>query len=512
MKEKPWESWLQSAAFDLAPTNHQIMRSVDFKSFLFFALVTFFGFAHAEDAELARKKCVTFGFKDKTPSHDTCMKQYLQAIGSTKATAKPTSKAASPLPPSRQVDAGTPKADSVLAQEKRRESEAKQEAQRVEALRQENVKRNLAMARATGKTGAPVTPAPVTPEPPVPPVAPTKPNPAPAIAPVIPAATGAATATGTPAPRTSVPPLARLPLVTPPNADPPARSSTPGQIIKDCADCPEMVVIPAGSFTMGSGATEQNIANAAGLKTATTARESPRHRVKLRSFAAGRYAISKGDFALFVRAKGYQTEAESGDGCLAWNGNEFKKDTAYNWRNAGFDQDDNHPVVCVSWNDTQAYIGWLNQSSGQTYRLLSESEREYAARAGGETAFWWGDSISTAQANYDGTATSYNDSPKGEYRQATVPVNSFSPNPFGLYNVHGNVWEWVEDCWHPNYSGAPADGSPWTTTCSANLRVLRGGSWSDNPPNLRSAIRIGGPPDGGSIDFGLRLARTLFAP
>ena len=185
-------------------------------------------------------------------------------------------------------------------------------------------------------------------------------------------------------------------------------------------------------------------------------------------------------------------------------------DTAYNWRNVGFAQADNHPVVCVSWNDAQAYIAWLNQTSGQTYRLLSEAEREYAARGGTQTAFWWGDSINAAQANYDGNY-SYNGSPKGEYRRATVPVNSFSPNPFDLYNVHGNVWEWVEDCWHDNYSGAPTDGSAWTTG-DCRYRVLRGGSWYSFPPFLRSAYRYRHSPDIRNNDFGLRLARTLFTP
>jgi formylglycine-generating enzyme required for sulfatase activity len=281
----------------------------------------------------------------------------------------------------------------------------------------------------------------------------------------------------------------------------------PGQIIKDCVGCPEMVLIPAGSFTMGSSAAEQSLANSGGVPANLTGRENPQHRVNIRSFAAGRYAISKGEFATFVRAKGYQTEAERGGGCLAWNGKEWKKDAAYNWRNVGFAQADNHPVVCVSWNDAQAYIAWLNQSSGQTYRLLSEAEREYAARGGTQTAFWWGDSINTAQGNYEGTGPSYNGSPKGKHRQATVPVNSFSPNPFGLYNVHGNVWEWVEDCWSENYSGAPTDGSAWTTG-DCRYRVLRGGSWNYYPTVLRSAFRNRLTPDNSGNYFGLRLART----
>ena len=292
---------------------------------------------------------------------------------------------------------------------------------------------------------------------------------------------------------------------------PQRQAMAPGQIIKDCVDCPEMVVIPAGSFTMGSSAAEQALANAAGVAEIITRRESPQLRVNILSFAAGRYAISKGELAAFVRAKGYQTEAERGDGCTAWNGAELKQDTSYNWRNVGFAQADNHPVVCVSWNDAQAYIAWLNQSSGQTYRLLSEAEREYAARGGTQTAFWWGDSISTAQANYNGTSTSYNGSPKGEWRQATVPVNSFSPNPFGLYNVHGNVWEWTQDCGSENYTGAPTDGSAWTTG-DCRYRVLRGGSWSNYPAILRSAFRGGFTPGSRYGNSGLRLARTLFTP
>ena len=208
-----------------------------------------------------------------------------------------------------------------------------------------------------------------------------------------------------------------------------------------------------------------------------------------------------------MRAKGYHTEAERGDGCFAWKGKELKKDAADNWRHVGFAQADNHPVVCVSWKDVQAYIAWLNQSSGQTYRLLSEAEREYAARGGSQSAFWWGDSITTAQANYHGTAPSYNCSPKDKWREATVPVNSFSPNPFGLYNVHGNVWEWTQDCWSENYNGAPTDGSAWTTGDCRDW-VLRGGSWFNSSAFLRSAIRLSGGPAIRTNYSGLRLART----
>ena len=278
------------------------------------------------------------------------------------------------------------------------------------------------------------------------------------------------------------------------------------QAFKDCPDCPEMVVVPSGGFTMGSSAQEQALANAAGVSTQVTAREKPQHYVTVPSFAAGRFAVTVGEYSTFTRASGYRTEAEQGDGCDMWTGNQWKRDAAYNWRNVGFTQGDNHPVVCISWNDAQAYIQWLSRISGKSYRLFSEAEREYAARGGRQTAFWWGDSITTSQANYNGNY-SYNDSPKGQFAQATVPVNSFSANPYGLYNVHGNVWEWTQDCWHDNYVGAPTDGAAWTSGCTGNFRVLRGGSWVSMPAGLRSAKLDRGSPNGRGTSDGFRVAR-----
>jgi formylglycine-generating enzyme required for sulfatase activity len=165
------------------------------------------------------------------------------------------------------------------------------------------------------------------------------------------------------------------------------------------------------------------------------------------------------------------------------------------------------PVINVSWNDATAYAAWLSRRTAKTYRLLSEAEREYAARAGTTTPFWWGGSISTQQANYDGTST-YGNGTKGEYRARTVPVDyfSFEPNPWGLYQVHGNVWEWTQDCY--SYAGAPSDGSAWTTlNCSS--RVLRGDAWLNSPWNLRAASRGRDSPDVRSSNFGFRLGRTL---
>jgi formylglycine-generating enzyme required for sulfatase activity len=289
-------------------------------------------------------------------------------------------------------------------------------------------------------------------------------------------------------------------------SSPPSRRA--GEVFKDCADCPELVVIPAGSFTMGSGASEQALAKAAGANDEQIGRESPQHTVNVKSFAAGRYAVTRGEFGAFVQSKGYKTEAELDGGCVVYT-NKWEMQADKNWRNVGFSQGDDHPVVCVSWNDAKAYVQWLSETSGKGYRLLTEAEREYATRGGTTTAFWWGDSIGVGQANYDGNYT-YNGSAKGEWRRATVAVNTFKANPFGLYNVHGNVREWVEDCFHDNYSGAPTDGSAWTTGCSGDTRrVIRGGSWFDSPVDLRSAFRGGYTPVNRLSGLGFRIARTF---
>jgi formylglycine-generating enzyme required for sulfatase activity len=161
------------------------------------------------------------------------------------------------------------------------------------------------------------------------------------------------------------------------------------------------------------------------------------------------------------------------------------------------------PVINVSWNDAKAYAAWLSRKTGKDYRLLSEAEREYVTRAGTTTPFWWGSSISTSQANYNPLGEA-----EGVYRRKTEPVDSFEPNPWGLYRVHGNVWEWVEDCYHLRYDRAPSDGSPWTTlTCS--LRVLRGGSWVLDWRLLRAEERFRLPLGDRYSYIGFRLGRTL---
>jgi len=262
---------------------------------------------------------------------------------------------------------------------------------------------------------------------------------------------------------------------------------------------PEMVIVPAGNFMMGSPASEPEREH---WKKGV---ESPQQEVTIGApFAVGRHAVTRGQFAAFVQATGHKMEG----GAYVWKGDKGEHDPNGSWRTPGFDQNDNHPVVCVSWDDATAYAGWLSQQSGQTYRLLTEAEREYATRAGTTTPFWWGTSITTAQANYDGNYT-YAGGAKGEWRKATVPVGSFEPNPWGLFNVHGNVWEWCQDHWHDSYDGAPRDGSAWVDGGDSSRRVVRGGSWGDYPQDLRSAYRLRSSTDNRNDILGFRLARTL---
>jgi formylglycine-generating enzyme required for sulfatase activity len=240
---------------------------------------------------------------------------------------------------------------------------------------------------------------------------------------------------------------------------------------KDCSECPEMIAISGGAFTMGSPSGEL-------YRGAET-----QHRVSVPPFAIGKYEVTFAEWDACVRD----------GGC-----NGYKPDDE-GWGRG------NRPVINVSWNDVKAYIDWLSRKTGKPYRLPSEAEWEYAARAGSATPFSFGSTITTAQANYDGS-TGYGSGPAGVSRQKTMPVGSFPANRFGLHDMHGNVWEWVADCWHEEYTAdAPANGAPWTSgECGG--RVLRGGSWEDYPGDVRSAARVGGGVDEQSYGDGFRLA------
>jgi formylglycine-generating enzyme required for sulfatase activity len=263
---------------------------------------------------------------------------------------------------------------------------------------------------------------------------------------------------------------------------------------QQCPTCPEMVVAPNGKFTMGSPKSEPE-------------RDSDEEQVSVliaKPFAVGKFAVMRGEFAAFVEETGHKTD----DGCWVWSGSKWEFQANKSWRAPGFAQDDRHPVLCVNWNDAKAYAEWLSSKTGKTYRLLSEAEREYATRAGSTAPFWWGTPITPRQANYNGNLSYAGGGSKGEYRQQTVPVDSFEPNPWGLYNVHGNVWEWIEDCWNESDSGNPGNGSA-RKTGDCGHRVVRGGSWVDNPGLLRSAFRSGVTTDGRSSYLGFRIGRTL---
>ena len=255
-----------------------------------------------------------------------------------------------------------------------------------------------------------------------------------------------------------------------------AASWRPGQVVSDgCDGCPEMAVIPAGSFMMGSPASEEGRRD----------REGPQHRVTLRSFALGATEVTFDEWEACVR----------GGGCNGYRPGD------QGWGRGS------RPVIWVSWEDAQAYASWLSAETGAAYRLPSESEWEYAARAGTTTPFHTGATISTDQANYDGDFT-YGSGRLGTYRGRTTPVGTFAPNAFGLYDVHGNVFEWVEDCWHSDYAGAPNDGTAWTSGGNCR-RVLRGGSWFYDPRPLRSAARRRNTSEGRLDYAGFRVARTL---
>lgn len=250
-----------------------------------------------------------------------------------------------------------------------------------------------------------------------------------------------------------------------------AKANTPpGTVIKDCPECPEMVVLPSGSFLMGSPPDpEPDPFSNEKPKAIGEPDEKPQRRVQLQSFAIGKYEVTQ----------------EQWFAVMGNNPSENKGRTL--------------PVERVSWDDTQLFIAKLNQKTGQKYRLPSEAEWEYAARAGSTTIYPFGNS------DMELHVYAWFNAIAGD----TNPVGLKRPNQFGLFEMLGNVWEWTQDCGHENYVGAPTDGSAWTNGCSANHRVLRGGDWSGKPADLRSAFRARGNPDFRNGGIGFRLVRDF---
>lgn len=306
---------------------------------------------------------------------------------------------------------------------------------------------------------------------------------------------------------------------------------TPGTMFRDCLDCPEMVVIPAGSFLMGSPESEDF----------RVPYEDPQHLVSVRSFALGRTHVTRAEYAVFA-AEMSKTEVKKSDSGIGMMPIATKSVSLYpgisdcsgfvlfsspgfsergNWHSPGYSQTERDPAVCVSWTDAEAYVAWLNRkvrgaAGGEgPYRLPSEAEWEYAARAGTTTMWFWGDS-DERQCEHANLADlslqeKYSKSATGNCRDGhitTSPAGSFLPNRFGLYDMAGNAWQWTADCWHENYHGAPGDGSARTADV-CERRVIRGGSWNIGWLESRSAWRFASSAGSRSRDLGFRLARTL---
>jgi formylglycine-generating enzyme required for sulfatase activity len=245
-------------------------------------------------------------------------------------------------------------------------------------------------------------------------------------------------------------------------------SETAGSEFRECAvGCPFMVVVPAGRFSMGSSEHELD----------RTEGEGPQHEVAI----AEPFAVSK-----------YEVTFDQWDACVAAGACPHAEDV---WGRGIM------PVINVSWDGAKLYVAWLSLLTGKTYRLLTEAEWEYAARAGSKTRYAWGDEPGNGNANCRGCSNAS--------ILQTVPVGSFRPNAFGIYDMEGNVWEWVEDIWHDNYDAAPADGSAWLEDDDATYKAVRGGSWNNAPELLRAALRVKRHRKVQFDTLGFRVARTM---
>ena len=289
-----------------------------------------------------------------------------------------------------------------------------------------------------------------------------------------------------PQPRTEPepPPSSQPKAPKPPQVRPVVTASTsvhanrkPGDVFRDCSACPEMVVLPAGSFVMGSPKAEPD----------RGPEEGPQHKVTVaRPFAVGKFEVTFAEWEACAADGGCKSNANPGD--EGWGRGR-------------------QPVINVSWDDAKEYLAWLSRTTGKTYRLLTEAEWEYAARAGTTSPFSTGATITTEQANFNGTETA-DGRRDGKFLERAVEVGTYAANPWGLHEMHGNVWEWVEDNWHDDYKGAPSHGGAWRGG-DATMRVLRGGSWYKVGLDLRSASRFRDLPDYRSADVGFRVARGL---
>lgn len=287
----------------------------------------------------------------------------------------------------------------------------------------------------------------------------------------------------------------------------------PAKIVRDCPNCPEMVVVPPGKFLMGTPGGSDEFDEDTG--------ESPQIAVNIeKAFGLGKTEVTTAEYSEFVRESGYKPST----GCRLWN-DRWLTDPKSDWRGDGLRKPPKptFPVTCVSWNDAQAYAIWLSKKTGKSYRLPSESEWEYAARAGTTTPRYFGMnsfegvSISLAcdHANvYDVTSQASYPFPYPYARckdnaADLASVATYKPNAFGLYDMIGNVSEWVEDCFTGSYWGKPLDQRAWVWQGGCETRGLRGGSWTSRPADARSAKRMDAIPETRTTYIGFRVARDL---
>jgi len=271
-----------------------------------------------------------------------------------------------------------------------------------------------------------------------------------------------------PVPASPPPPSSAQP--PPPQPPPEPAKLAAGTAFRDCAECPELVVVPPGNFTMGSADGEKEHEN----------NEGPQRKVSIaKAFAIGKYAVTFAEF----------------DACNAAGG------CALRLNDGGWGRG-KQPAIHVSWDDARTYLAWLSKKTGHAYRLPSEAEWEYAARAGAATRYSWGDTIGRNNANCAGCGSRWDG-------KQPAPVGSFAANAFGLHDMHGNVWQWVADCWHDSYRSAPADGTEWTVAGECARRGLRGGAFFSYPKSLRAAYRYAYEPRGRLGNIGFRAVREL---
>jgi formylglycine-generating enzyme required for sulfatase activity len=290
-------------------------------------------------------------------------------------------------------------------------------------------------------------------------------------------------------------------------------STTEPAPFRDCASCPELVVVPAGAFQMGSTETETK---AAGLAAERAATERPQHLVTIaRGFAIGRKEISVGEFAVYAEQTGF-----SGKGCWGLVGGAWQQDPAADWRDPGFEVTDASPAVCLSRDDFAGYLAWLSKRTGHRYRLPSEAEWEYAAQLG--------DPARRIVATGDAAACGALNGADASLRAAigkpwpsfdcddghpwTAPIGSFPANALGMHDVFGNVAEFTADCYLPNHLGAPGDGSVRVTGPACAVLTVKGGSWAGEPAFFRPAFRVTATPQVRGTGFGARVVRELDSP